>query len=223
VSSIRSCLFIAGALYATPAFAHVDVVGPGIAGSRQIVKFTVGHGCAGADTVGVQIHLPSEITAVRALPSAFGGDPLVATSSAGVPTSVLWRKTSARAADDGFYELEMRITIPDRPFTAIYFKSTQTCRDAMGMETTVEWEALPGEQGEPAAELYILPQRYPGWNKLTVPAELDDLSIFDDAQIVWAGEAAYSKNPATMELIAAEPGVTVLSMIPAGTQIWVKY
>jgi uncharacterized protein YcnI len=209
--------------WAAPAFAHVDVRGPGIAGTRQVLTFTVGHGCAGADTIGVSIQLPADVTAMRALPAAFGGEPAVETSSAGVPLRATWSKLSARDADDLFYELQMRITVPDKPFERIYFKATQTCRSPSGEETVVEWSALPGEMGEPAAALLILPARHPGWNKIRVETAIDDLSIFDDAEIVWSGDAAYSGNPATMELIANEPGVQVLSAVTAGSEIWVKY
>ena len=204
------------------ATAHVDVVGPAFAGERQILTFTVGHGCTGADTVAVSVALPEEVTTMRALTGPFG-EPQVTTSSAGVPLAVGWAKANARAGDDQFYTFQVRITVPDMPFTRIYFKARQTCRSATGEETIVDWSALPGEQGEPAAELLILPKRYPGWNKFTVPIQIDELTIFDDAQIVWSGDAAYSANPATMELIATEPDVEVLTTVPAASEIWVKY
>ncbi|MGD8863022.1 MAG: hypothetical protein PVI30_23615 [Myxococcales bacterium] len=46
---------------------------------------------------------------------------------------------------------------------------------------------------------------------------------FADAQIVWSGDAAYSSNPATADMIDAEDGVSVLESIEAGAEIWVKY
>ena len=76
---------------------------------------------------------------------------------------------------------------------------------------------------EPAPLLVILPKRGAGWNKHEAPAAIDDLSIFDDAEIVWVGDAAYSANPTTMALIAGEDGVSVLTEIAAGAEIWVKY
>jgi uncharacterized protein YcnI len=209
-------------MVATPALAHVDVDSPGFAGQRQILRFSVGHGCEGDDTIGIRVSLPEEVTDMRALPSLWG-DPAVTTSSAGLPLAVEWTKPNARAGDDSFYEFHLRIRVPDMAFATIYFKVTQTCRSATGEVTTVEWSALPGEEGEPAAALSIMPVRHPGWNKFTVPAEITELGMFDDAQIVWAGDAAYSGNPTTMELIAAEPDVEVLTSIPASTTIWVKY
>jgi hypothetical protein len=95
----------------------------------------------------------------------------------------------------------------------------------------VDWKALPeeiaaakmGEEPEPAPALVILPARSPGWNKFTVTNKVTDLSIFKDAQIVWAGDAAYSGNPATADQIKSEEGVTELKEIAAGTEIWVKF
>ncbi len=208
---------------AAPAFAHITVASPVYAGARgQLLTFSVGHGCTGADTIGVLVHLPEAITTVRAVPGPFG-EATVATSSAGIPLSVEWTKAAARPADDQFYQFQIRINVPDTPFQTLYFHATQTCRAATGEVTTVEWEALPGEEGEPAAALQILPPRFPGWNKVMVAAQMDDLTVFDDAQIVWAGSSAYSSNPATKELIEAETDVETLTSIPAATEIWVKY
>jgi hypothetical protein len=100
-----------------------------------------------------------------------------------------------------------------------------------GTETTVEWAATPeevaaapmGMEPEPAPTLTILPARSPGWNKYEAPAAISDLSIFDDAEIVWVGDAAYSSNAAYQELIETEDGVTALTEIEAGAEIWVKY
>ncbi len=227
VSSLRHVFAVlcgsALSIPAASAFAHVSVQGPAFAGTTQVVTFSVGHGCAGADTVGIRVHLPEAVTSMRTLLSTFGGEAVVETSSAGIPLSATWRKADARAADDQYYQMQARIRIPDAPFTKLYFKVTQTCRDSMGVESVVEWEALPGEEGEEAASLWILPARKPGWNKFSVPVAVDDLTAFDDASIIWAGEKAYSGNPSTKELIAAEPGVEELSTLAAGTEIWVKY
>jgi hypothetical protein len=62
-----------------------------------------------------------------------------------------------------------------------------------------------------------------GWNKYTVENKIDDLTIFDDAQIVWADDAAYSGNPETKALIESEDDVEPLTEIKAGAEIWVKY
>jgi hypothetical protein len=68
-----------------------------------------------------------------------------------------------------------------------------------------------------------MPPRMPGWNKYVAPKAITDLSVFDDAQIVWVDDAAYSANEATAALIADEEGVSKLEKIPAKAEIWVKY
>lgn len=226
MSSLRHSLSLLGisalAFSAAPAYAHVSAAGPVFAGSQQVLTFSVGHGCAGADTVGISVAIPPAVTSLRAVPSSFG-EPVITTSSAALPLAVAWRKLDARAADDAYYQMQLRIRVPNAPFTKLYFKVTQTCRDSMGIESIVEWEALPGEEGEEAASVWILPARKPGWNKFTVPVEMTDLTAFDDAEIVWLGDAAYSGNPSIKELITAEPGVTELATVPAASEIWVKY
>ena len=72
-------------------------------------------------------------------------------------------------------------------------------------------------------ELRILPELHKGWNRITVDSTIDDLSILDDAEIVWQGDAAYSANPTTMALITSTDDVAVLSELTAGTDVWVKY
>jgi uncharacterized protein YcnI len=208
--------------FASSAAAHVELSERGQAGQRQVLDFTVGHGCEGADTVGVEIRIPEGITSVRAIPWEFG-EAEVVTDDAGLPIAVRWTKSSTRPVDDQFYTVAIRVTVPDMPFTTLYFPAIQTCRTAEGAETVVEWIGLPGDAEEPAPGLLILPRRYPGWNKISVPASVPDLSVFDDAEIVWQGSAAYSSNPAIMELIAAEPGVEVLTELTTGTDVWVRY
>ena len=69
-----------------------------------------------------------------------------------------------------------------------------------------------------------MPARLPGWNKLTVPVAVSDLSVFfSDALIVWKGTSAYSANSATKELIAATPGVGALTSLAANDEIWARY
>jgi periplasmic copper chaperone A len=220
--------------FASSALAHVSVSGPGNAGQSQVLTFGVGHGCEGADTIGIEIQIPEEVLTVRAVPSVFG-DAVVRTNDAGIVTAVAWTKADARQSDDQYYQLGIRIGVPDAPFTTLYFPTTQTCRAADGTETVVEWAALPtdddqdaapaaeGEEVPPAPALTILPVRRPGWNKFTVESAISTLTMFDDAQIVWAGDAAYSSNPATLELIESDKSVKPLTRIKAGATIWVKY
>ena len=213
-------------LAAAGASAHVSIPGPAFAGTNQILTFNVGHGCEGADTLRVEIQIPPEVTAVRGLPSFFGYAD-VKTNEAGVVTSVVFTKDTVRPADDQFYELKIRIKVPETPFETLYFPTLQYCRKADGTEPAPSrWTITPANMEEGAEEsphVVVMPPRQPGWNKITAAKDITDLTVFDDAQIVWVGDSAYSSNPATVAQIAAEPGVTPLASIAAGSEIWVKY
>ena len=216
--------------FVSTASAHVSVSSPGFAGQSQVLTFGVGHGCEGADTIRIEVAIPAEVTSVRAIPSVFG-DVEVKTDDSGAVTGVIWSKADARAKDELFYQLAIRAKLPDAPFTTVYFKAKQTCKAEDGKESVVDWAATAeevaaakmGEEPEPAPSVLILPVRASGWNKYTVKDAVKDLSVFKDALIVWSGDAAYSSNPTTMELIKSEDGVTELTEIKAGAEIWVKY
>jgi periplasmic copper chaperone A len=223
--------FLALALAAGPAAAHISVSsGPVAANATSEITFGVGHGCGVDDTISVNVEIPTGITSVRALRSDFG-KPVIEKDDLGVVTSVTWTKADSELQDEdvGYYQLKIRARTPDQPFTIKYFKIHQTCRDENGVETVVHWSALPGEEGEDAAALLIIPKKYTGWNQFTLPAAMPELVAadfpkwFGDAQIVWEGTAAYSPNPATVTLIGATPGVTALTTLSGGDTVWVKY
>jgi len=225
---LKHATFLAAAvlLWTAPALAHVGLHGPVFANTTQVLTFTVGHGCDGADTSKVEIRIPAGVTSIRALPGAFGNG-VVTKDESGAVTAITWTRAAADvlADDSQFYEVKLRARTPDAAFTTLAFPTVQTCRSAAGVETVVEWVGTGGHDGdeEPAPSTTLLPARRPGWNKFTVPVALADLTAFADAQIVWAAQAAYSPNPEIAALIAAEAGVTTLTAIPAGTSVWVKY
>jgi periplasmic copper chaperone A len=211
------------------AHAHVSLSsGPGFAGQNQVLTFSVGHGCAGADTARIEITIPKQLTGVRGMPSQFG-EIALQRDAAGTVTSVVWSNAHVRDVDELFYQLQIRAKIPDAAFSTLYIPVTQVCRSADGVESTVDWSALPTDpapadgEATPAAVLQILPVRAAGWNQYTVKEKITDLSIFNDAQIVWSGDAAFSANASTKLQIAAESDVTQLTEIAAGATIWVKY
>lgn len=217
------------ALVPSTAGAHVSIAsGPAFANTSQEVAFGVGHGCAGADTVRVQIDVPAGVTSVRPETSDFGQAD-VETDATGTVVSVAWTKADASVldADTQYYKLLVRLKAPDQPFTKLYFPAHQTCRAKDGSETVVDWVGIDETEDstiEPAPTLYVLPARFPGWNKFTVGTAVDDLKgFFADAQIVWSGSKAYSINPTTSDLIAATSGTSALTSLAAGEQIWVKY
>ena len=210
------------------AYAHVSVAsGPALANLTQEVTFGVGHGCAGADTIKVDIQIPEGVTSIRPETSDFGQVDVM-TDAAGIITSVSWTKPEAAvlAADTQYYKLVVRLRPPDQPFSTLLFPAYQTCRAADGTETVVDWVA-PDESDpeiEPAPMLFLIPERFPGWNRWTVSEEIGDLSLFfGDAEIVWRDNAAYSINPTTTELIGSTEGVTALDALGSGDEIWVKY
>ncbi len=218
----------AGLLVATGARAHVDMVSTrGVANASQEIVFGIGHGCDGKDTYKVTIDIPAGVTSVRPMRSDFGPVTVTKDGQNNV-TSVTWQKADADLHGDdlAYYKLTIRMRPPNAPFTQLAFPAHQTCKDAQGNLTIVHWSALPGTDAgadEPAPVLKIMPARRPGWNKYTVPADVKDLKVFDDALIVWKGTSAYSGNPNTVAQIKAEAGVTELTELKAGDEIWVKY
>ena len=217
------------AFTARAAHAHVSIVsGIAYANTTQEVLFGVGHGCAGTDTSRVQIEIPAGVGSVR--PQASGFDQVdVETDATGAVVAVTWQKNGASVldADALYYKLSLRLKLPDTPFSTLYFPAHQTCTAKDGSTTVVDWVGISEAEGssvEPAPALSIVPARFPGWNKFTVPSALAEFApFFADAQIVWQGNAAYSSNPATTELIAGTSGVSALSALKAGDQIWVRY
>ena len=232
-------LVLGGVLSAGPsAQAHISVAsGVGFADGTSEVTFGVGHGCNDHDTYRVVIDIPAGVTSVRTLTSDFG-PATVTKDAAGLVTSVTWQKPLADLlpADTAYYKLAARMRLPNTPFATLYFVAHQTCRDTTGAEETVDWVGLPtdapvpdgGPEREPAAALRIVPARVPGWNKYTLPAGVNiaavDLPVyFVNSLIVWKGTAAYSPNPNISARIAATTGVTALTSVAAGDEIWVRF
>lgn len=217
-------------LVAALASAHIEVAsGVAIANTSQEVVFSVGHGTDNADTSAVRIEIPASVTTARAMRSDFA-KPQLETSAAGAPTAVSWQRNDSDLleTDYGFYKLTVRVKVPNAPFTTVYFPSHQTCKHTDGGTHLVEWvgtTAADTDAGvEPAPALRIVPARKPGWNKFTVPVAVTNLAAYlGDAQIVWKGTAAYSSNPATADQISQTSGVSALTALAAGDEIWVKY
>ncbi|MEI9936639.1 MAG: DUF1775 domain-containing protein [Pseudomonadota bacterium] len=217
------------ALVSSTAQAHITVAsGPAFANTSQEVTFGVAHGCEGVDTATVQVEIPPGVTSVRPETSDFGQTD-VETDAAGTIVSVTWTKPKDGVLDTDtqYYKLVVRLKAPDHAFSTLYFPAHQTCRAPDGTETVVDWVGMDEPAGstvEPSPELYILPARFPGWNKFTVANGTDDLKgFFSDAQIVWSGNKAFSVNPATTDLISSTNGVSALTSIVQGDEIWVKY
>ncbi|WP_257455057.1 YcnI family copper-binding membrane protein [Archangium lipolyticum] len=229
-------LAVAVFLLCQTAQAHISVVsGPAFAGKSQELTFKVGHGCNGADTFRVEIRIPDGVTSVRPLDSVFGKAVVSKDAATGKVKSVTWTKAAADVlpGDTQLYKFTLSASLPDAPFTPLFFPTIQSCRAADGTESTTEWVGTTPHQHdgntgttpteEPAPSVFLYPARTPGWNKYTVDQHVHDLSVFNDAQIVWSGNAAYSPNAATQQLIAKEPDTQTLRELHPGTEIWVKY
>jgi uncharacterized protein YcnI len=223
-----SLVVVSAIFVSASAAAHVSIAsGPALGNVSQEVTFAIAHGCdkvpgpGMADTVKLVIDIPTGVTSVRAMPNPFGKATVTA-------SSVTYEKAPADylSEDVGYYKFTVRLKPPNNPFTKVYFKAHQYCN---GVAEPTEWVQVPGESdagAEPAAELAVLPDRKPGWNKYTVPVNLtakDLESFFKDAQVVWKGNAGYSFNPNTLAQIKAEPGATELTALSANDEIWVKY
>jgi uncharacterized protein YcnI len=228
------------------ASAHITISsGPAyVAQYAQEVVFQIPHGCAGNDTSSITVEIPTEITSVRASPSTFGsvafdgdkfpvGDPKAGQLQR--VKTVTWTKPDANrfATDTGYYKLSLYVQIPNAPYTKLYFKTHQVCKDGNGATLATDWIGTSGTPSttedagpapEPAPSVLILPAKKAGWNKVTVPVAITDLATwFADVAIVWKGTSAFSVNPATVEQIKATAGTTLLTALAAGDEIWVKY
>ncbi|RUO93848.1 DUF1775 domain-containing protein [Corallococcus sp. AB018] len=237
-SSLGPLCVVAGSLLSSSAFAHAAVAGatPPYAGATFEADITVSHGCDGADTYKMRVQIPEGVTNVRPVDSVFGTAEVEKDASGNV-TAVTWTKPTGnvKAADTHFFHLGLRMKLPSKPFTTLFFPTTQTCSTQGGALTVVEWtgtaggehnhdgDAGTGPSENPAPSLYLMPSRLPGWNQYTVEEHVHDLTVFKDALIVWSGTQAYSFNPVTQALIEKESGVTALTQIHPGTVIWVKY
>lgn len=228
VSSARQ-LLVGFVAFMCPALAHAHVSivsGVGFANTTQEVTFGVGHGCEGSDTYSVRIEIPAGVTSIRPESNSFG-KARVEKDDTGAVVAVIWQKADIDALDSDveYYKLTMRLKLADEPFTKLYFPAFQICRAADGTMTNVDWVAMTeGGDEEPAPTLSVVPARRGGWNKYSVPSQVADLSaFFSDALIVWKGSRAYSASPTTLELIKSTEGVSELTALAAGDEIWVKY
>lgn len=224
-------------LSADLASAHVGASTPTpYANATAELTLSVGHGCEGYDTQSVQVTIPSGVTGLRVVESWPFTSVTTVKDAGGNVTSVTFSKPQERVreADDAYYKLVVRAKLPDKPFTTLYFPAIQTCKSKDGNVTPApnEWVGTTPNEGEmgpePAPALLVLPARTPGWNKYTLPAGVEFTkaqlaTVFKDALIVWADKQAYSVNPNTAALIAAESGVEALESLAGGTEIWVKY
>jgi len=223
-------ILLGAAISLVPAMAaaHISITsGAGYANATQTIKFGVGHGCAGLDTYSVKVEIPAGVTSVLPMPSDFGRLS-VERDAAGTVTAVAWTRTAQESYDRDFayYELALRAKLPDNAFSTVFFPTHQTCLAPDGGTVVTDWIGTDPTDTtvEPAPAVKVVPSRRAGWNKFTVPLAVADVAVFfADALIVWKGNAAYSPNPTTTDLIKNTTGVTALTSLTASDEIWVKY
>ncbi len=211
--------------------AHVSVTsGTAYAGSYYQVDLAVPHGCDGADTESIEVEIPASLSGVRPV-FAFTGDSSAVSiekDGSGAVTKLTYTRSNDAGEDSNAYSISFRGKLADVPFTTLYFPTTQTCFGG----AVSAWVGTGGhdhhgssaESSElPAPSMMVYPTRHPGWNEYTAQDHLHDMSIFNDAEIVWKGSAAYSPNTATMEMIEADENSSVLEQIHPDESFWVKY
>jgi hypothetical protein len=196
------------------ALAHVTFVDNTAEGGRSfIATANIAHGCedesGNYDTYKVEIELPAGITA-RPMSSSLGQ---ASVDDSGDPVKLVWERDSSDvgASDTLFYQVSFRFSVPNTPLESLEFRTTQYCAEG----TQLVWE------GADVPVIQIVPVHVTGWNKYTAQADIALEAIeaaYADAQIVWANNQAYSANPVIADLIE-----NALTVIPAGTDYWVKY
>jgi len=205
--------------------------GPAFANENTMISLSVPHGCEGEDTVRIEVMIPETLTGVRPQDVVFGLADIEADDLGNV-IKIVWSKPEGegRESDTHFYEVSFRARMPDQPFTKVHLPTTQYCLNALGEELAVSWTTISDSHDhngvdKPAPAMMIYPARHPGWNQYstTTGQHLHDMSIFDDAEILWWNKAAYSSNPAIMQMIEADSDTSTLTEIHDNATIWVKY
>jgi len=193
---------------------------PPVANSYYFATLNLGHGCsdpvsgAHLDTKVLTVDIPTGITSIRPMDASWGSASVVK-DSAGNITQLIWTRNMAPQSEDShLYRASFQVKLPNSPLSALQFPSHQTC-DANGVEITSDWIDAQ------APTLRLQQSRMAGWNRYTAQVAIDQATLaafFNDALIVWSGNAAYSANPVTDQLIS-----NALTVIPAGAEYWVKY
>lgn len=228
------------ALTASHAFAHVGIAtSPVYTGKTQEIVLSVPHGCSQTvdgvttayDTLRVEVQIPDILTGLRPMDTAFGNATLVK-NEAGVITKVIWTKPDSadKGGDTHYYALPVRAKINAPAFTKVYLPTVQYCKNNNGEEISASWTAISDDHDHsstsnenPAPSVLVYPVRTKGWNKYKAPDHLHDMSIFNDAEIVWKGTEGYSGNANTAALIQGDTKYSVLSQIHPDEEFWVKY
>ncbi|MBU2869909.1 DUF1775 domain-containing protein [Colwellia sp. E2M01] len=234
---LKTSLLAGSCLITTAIHAHVGVAsGPHFVNKTSVIELSIPHGCTddvsgSEDTVRIVAKVPSSITSVHAIDAVFGQATAAAVDAD--YNEITWVKTAGteRDSDTQYYTVSFRGKLPDAAFSTVFIPVTQYCINDNDVEISVSWDTeasghdhSSSAQGNPAPSLMVMPARSPGWNQYTTDSDqhLHDMSIFNDAEIVWWNDEAYSSNVVTQQLIEAE-GKSSLSEIHDSATFWVKY
>ncbi|MFM2065230.1 MAG: hypothetical protein RLZZ584_139 [Pseudomonadota bacterium] len=201
--------------------------------------FNVGHGCnaeavptvtPALDTYKVSITVPAEIvtatgTVRPTFSGAFGNATLV-TNANGSVTATWVKSAAARAADDHYYKVALRLKAPTTTTIKAYqFDAVQYCKATAttpggavteGSDVVLDWTKITGQPNQ-SPTVFVFPDKRKGFNQFKLDASVTGTftaaatgtlasvlkSHFGDAEIVWVGKAGYSANAATAAKIDA--------------------
>ena len=129
-----ACAAALALLAGTAARAHVTLEQQSAdAGSTHKAVFRIGHGCAGAATHTVVVHLPEGLPAARPMPKA--GWALERQPADGPTRQIAWR---GGPLPDGFYdEFVLQLRLPPQP-GPLWFRVEQHCEGG-----AVDWAEVP--------------------------------------------------------------------------------
>jgi uncharacterized protein YcnI len=163
--------FLSTALIGATADAHITLEAQSAsAGSSYKAVFRVPHGCEGTATVKIRVRLPDGVINVKPQPKP-GWDvstvmeklakPMTLDHGREITETVREVDWSGGKLPDTFYdEFVLRVELPDKPGTTIYFPVVQECEKGIN-----RWIEIPGpgkssrDYKEPAPGLKLLPKK----------------------------------------------------------------
>jgi len=157
--SLRILGVLALALPAAPAFAHVSAEpAEAPAGAHQVIRFRIGHGCAGQATTALRVEIPAGLGEPRPQPKPGWSLKIERAAGPDRVSAITW---TGVLPDDQFDDFAILARLPDAP-GPLYFPTVQTC----GGEEA-QWTGVPdpGEDphalSHPAPIVHIVPASGP--------------------------------------------------------------
>ena len=124
-----------------------------VAGSYQVLRFAVGHGCGPAATTALRIDIPAGVSTARPQPKPGWTVESVPRADGGAPAAIVWR--GGPLPTDQFDEFLMLVRTPSGA-TSLTFPTIQTC-GASEMRWDQPIPATGPRPPRPAAVLRLTP------------------------------------------------------------------